>query len=341
MYHPRIKGSYYDMGRSYAAILYRHGFRVAAQPEEKLDFAAKSESEVRRVFPEILDEIRGFAEGCHASYSDMAAFMLTIGAFKPQPMCSSFAAFNGSDVIFGRNYDFFYSFKKYTESYLTAPQDAFISLGHSDVFIGREDGINEDGLAVAMTGLCDKAVKPGISFALAVRSVLDKCASVKEASESILDMHASANANFLLADDTGDMAVAEVSPDKVMIRRPENGENFIVCTNHFVLPEMQQYEDLERRKIENWDTIPRYLAISESIRKEGRKMSLEAAQRIMSDHTGYVCSHQDKIKLGTLWSITAGLKNLDVFRAEGNPCRTKYKEDQRLKREIHRKKRAN
>jgi predicted choloylglycine hydrolase len=171
--------------------------------------------------------------------------------------------------------------------------------------------------------------------------VLDKCASVKEASKSILDMHASANANFLLADDTGDMAVAEVSPDKVMIRRPENGENFIVCTNHFVLPEMQQYEDLERRKIENWDTIPRYLAISESIRKEGRKMSLEAAQRIMSDHTGYVCSHQDKIKLGTLWSITAGLKNLDVFRAEGNPCRTKYKEDQRLKREIHRKKRAN
>jgi hypothetical protein len=70
-------------------------------------------------------------------------------------------------------------------------------------------------------------------------------------------------------------------------------------------------------------------------------MSLEAAQRIMSDHTGYVCSHQDKIMLGTLWSITAGLKNLDVFRAEGNPCRTKYKEDQRLKREIHRKKRAN
>ena len=261
------------MGRSYAAILYRHGFRVAAQPEEKLDFAAKSESEVRRVFPEILDEIRGFAEGCHASYNDMAAFMLTIGAFKPQPMCSSFAAFNGSDVIFGRNYDFFYSFKKYTESYLTAPEDAFISLGHSDVFIGREDGINEDGLAVAMTGLCDKAVKPGVSFALAVRSVLDKCASVKEASESILGMHASANANFLLADDTGDMAVAEVSPDKVMVRRPEKGENFIVCTNHFVLPEMQQYEDLERRKIENWDTIPRYLAISENIRKEGRKMT--------------------------------------------------------------------
>jgi hypothetical protein len=101
---------------------------------------------------------------------------------------------------------------------------------------------------------------------------------------------------------------------------------------------MQQYEDLERRKAENWDTIPRYIAISEGIRKAGRKMNVEAAQRIMSDHTGYVCSHQNRIKLGTLWSITAGLKNLDVFRAEGNPCRTKYKEDPRLKEAAQKRK---
>jgi len=318
--------------------LYRHGFRVTAQSKEKLDFAVKSEPKVKRVFPEILDEIRGFAEGCHASYEDLAAFMLTIGAFKPQPMCSSFAAFNGSDVIFGRNYDFFYSFKKYTESYLIAPENAFINLGHSDVFIGREDGINENGLAIAMTGVSDRTVKPGVSFVLAVRSVLDKCANVRDASRSLLDMHASANANFLLADNAGDMAVAEVSPDKAVIREQEDDDDFIVCTNHFVLPEMQQYEDLERRKAENWDTIPRYIAISEGIRKAGRKMNVEAAQRIMSDHTGYVCSHQNRIKLGTLWSITAGLKNLDVFRAEGNPCRTKYKEDPRLKEAAQKRK---
>jgi predicted choloylglycine hydrolase len=325
------------MGHIYGTLLYKHGFRVTVQSKEKLDFAAESEPEVRRGFPEILDEIRGFAEGCRASNEDMAAFMLTIGAFKPQPMCSSFAAFNGSSTIFGRNYDFFYSFKKFTESYLTAPKGAFVSLGHSDVFIGREDGINENGLAIAMTGASDKIVKPGVSFVLAVRFVLDKCMNVKEASESLSGMHASANANFLLADSSGDMAVAEVSPDKVMIRKPENGENFVVCTNHFVLPEMQRYEDLERRRIENWDTIPRYTAISEGICKAGREMNLEAAKRIMSDHVGYVCSHQDKIKLGTLWSIVADLGNLDVFRAEGNPCRIKYKEDLRLKRIVYRK----
>jgi predicted choloylglycine hydrolase len=327
------------MGRKYGAVLYKHGFRVSAQQKEKLEFAAKSESEVKRVFPEILEEIRGFAEGCHASYDDMASFMMTIGAFRPQPMCSSFAAFNGSDTIFGRNYDFFYSFQKYTESCLTKPQGAFISLGDSDVFIGREDGINENGLAIAMTGVCEKKVKPGVSFVLAVRLVLDKCVNVKEAAKSLLDMHALANANFLLADKSGDMAVAEVSPDKVVIRKPKNDEKFIVCTNHFVLPEMQQYEDSERRNGKNWDTIPRYNAIYEGARNAGRKMNLEMAQKIMSDHTGYVCSHQSNINLGTLWSITASLKNLDVFRAEGNPCQTKYREDQRLRKAVQKQKR--
>jgi len=337
MHHPRIKGSYYGMGRNYGALLYKHGFRVQAQSNEKLGFAEKSEPELRRFFPEILDEIRGFAEGCHASYEDLSAFMLTIGAFKPQPMCSGFAASNGSDVIFGRNYDFFYSFKKYTESYLTAPQDAYLSLGHSDVFIGREDGINENGLAVAMTGVCGKSVKPGVNFILAVRQVLDKCADVREATRSLLNMRCSTTTNFLLADRTGQMAVAEVSPDKALIRKPEDAESFIVCTNHFVLPEMEQYEDLDCRNAENWDTIQRYQAISESILQAGRNMNVETAQHILSDHKGYVCSHQRNKKLGTLWSITANLTNFDVSRAEGNPCRTKYKEDRRLKSVIQKR----
>jgi hypothetical protein len=102
---------------------------------------------------------------------------------------------------------------------------------------------------------------------------------------------------------------------------------------------MQQYEDLERRNKENWDTILRYIAISEGIHEAGQKMNIKATQQIMADHTGYVCSHHNNMKLGTLWSITARLKNMDVFRAEGNPCRTRYREDPRLKRVVRKHKR--
>ncbi len=334
MYHPTIRGTYYDMGLKYGTVLYKHGFRVTEQPAEKLEFGKKSEKEVRRVFPEILEEIKGFAEGCHAQYEHLAAFMMGIGAFKAEPMCSAFAAASGSDVVIGRNYDFFYSFKKFTESYLTLPEGGYTSLGHSDVFIGREDGINEKGLAIAITGVHGKTEKPGVSFCLATRATLDKCANVQEAVRLLTDTRPTAAFNFLLADKEGGMAVVEASPDRTRVRKPEKDESFVFCTNHFVHPEMQEMENLEGRKASNWDTLPRYATMQNALKEHNGKTTVKHAQEILSNHTGYVCSHQEKIKLGTLWSIVATLKEPKILRAEGQPCRTRYKQDLRLNKAI-------
>lgn len=337
MFHPTVKGTYYEMGFRYGAILHKHGFRVSQQSAGKLDFGRKSEAEVKRVFPEILEEIRGFANACHASYEHLAGFMFSIGAFKPEPMCSVFATFNGSDVVFGRNYDFFYSFKKYAESYLTCPENGHRSLGHSDVFIGREDGVNEKGLAIGMTRVDSEGNKPGISFCLALRCVLDKCANVEEGVRTLSEAHLTSTFNFLLADKDANMAVVEASPEKVRIRRPENGDSFIVCTNHFVHPEMQDMEDQKARSGSIWDTLPRYKTIYNILKEHNGKIDLGMAKTTLSNHGGYVCSHQQRIKLGTIWSMISTLKVPEVFRAEGHPCRTKYKQDLRLSRAIQRR----
>jgi len=334
MFHPRVKGTYYEMGYKYGSILHKHGFRVSEQSTEKLDFGRESEKEVKRVFPEILEEIQGFADACHASYEHLSAFLLGIGAFKAEPMCSVFATFNGNDIVFGRNYDFYYSFKKYTESYLTIPEDGYASLGHTDIFIGREDGVNEKGLAIGMTGVEGKTIKPGISFCLALRYVLDKCANVEESIKILSKVHLSNASNFLLADKEGNMAVVEASPERVKARRPENGVNFMVCTNHFIHPEMQEMENLHERDGCNWDTLPRYKTICEAIKRKNGKINLDNVQKILSNHSGYVCSHQQKIKLGTIWAVIATLKQLQIFRAEGHPCKAKFRQDLRLNKTL-------
>lgn len=331
MFHPRVKGSYYEMGYKYGSILYEQGFTVPEQTSEKLDFGRKSEKEVRRFFPEILEQIKGFADACHTSYENLVAFILTIGAFKAEPMCSAFATFNGSDVVFGRNYDFYYRFKEYTGSYLTCPKEGYSSVGHSDIFVGRDDGVNEKGLAIAITGIEEKIVKPGINFILAVRYVLDKCASVKEGVKTLSDAHFSTTNNYLLADKGGNMAVVEASPDRVRVRRPEEGDSFIVCTNHFLHPEMLE---MEKQKERCWDSMPRYTTIYNALKQQDGKIDVKTAQKILSNHTGYVCSHQKNIKLGTLWSIIANLNKLQILRAEGHPCRAKYEPDTRLNKAI-------
>jgi len=337
LFHPRVRGTYYEMGHRYGAILYKHGFRVKGQRTEILEFGRKCEREVKRFFPEILQEIQEFADACHASYEDLAYFILNVGALENEPMCSVFAAYNGSDVVFGRNYDFYYSFKKFVESYLTCPKDGYWSIGHSDIFVGREDGINEKGLATAITGVAPKKpVKPGINFPLATRLVLDKCATVKEAAKALSNAHFTRTDNYLLADREGNMAVVEASQEKVRVCKPQEGEPFIACTDHFLHPEMLEMESQNERC---WDSMPRYTTIYNALKQQNGKIDIKTAQKILSNHSGYVCSHQRNIKLGTLWSIIATLKKPQILRAEGHPCRAKYKPDNRLNKVIRKRQR--
>jgi len=58
------------------------------------------------------------------------------------------------------------------------------------------------------------------------------------------------------------------------------------------------------------------------------------AKRILSNHDGRVCSHLDYIKLETLWSQIIDLNRPTVLRAEGQPCKTKYRPDKRLQSSI-------
>ncbi len=334
MIHRVAKGSYYEMGVRHGAVLHKHGFRVPLQTEEKLEFGRQSEPEVKRVFPEILEEIRGFADACKIQYEQFAAFMFGIGVFKPEPNCSVFAVAGESDVVFGRNYDFFYSFKGDTESTLTLPDNGYFSVGQSDIFIGKEDGINEKGLAIGMTGVESSVVKPGVNFCLILRCILDKCSTTKEGIRILSNARMATTNNYLLADREGDLAVVEASPAKTRVRVPEDDKKFVVCTNHFVHPDMQEIENLEERQKLNWDTLPRYAQISKTIVRIGRSFDLKAVQKTLSDHTGYVCSHQHNIKLGTLWSIAATLGQPTILRAEGHPCRAKFKPDIRLQKAV-------
>jgi len=326
MYHPRVHGTYYEMGAKYGTALRKHGFKLHQVDEKTADLGMKCEEEVRKSFPEILDEMRGFAAGIQEPYERVAAFILTVGFGKPVG-CSAFATADESRIIFGRNYDFFYRFAKYSESYLTRPKGAYASLGNTDVFLGREDGLNEKGLGISIHFVSAQLGSPGINFPVAVRYVLDKCASADEAVSFLTHIKLLTANNYLVADRKGEMAVIEACPQRTQVRRPEDGEKFIVATNHFVQAEMKQFEDLEKR---DPDSEIRYEAILRSLREVRGRVTDSVAKRILSNHEGRVCSHLEYIKLGTLWSQIADLQKLTVMRAEGQPCKTKYRPDKRL-----------
>jgi hypothetical protein len=59
LYHPRLSGTYYEMGFKYGNILKRVGYKPPRLPEEKKKFAKECEKEVKRVFPENSKSFKG------------------------------------------------------------------------------------------------------------------------------------------------------------------------------------------------------------------------------------------------------------------------------------------
>jgi len=324
-----LSGSYYEMGISYSRVLRlrRAGFTLPHFSEKSLKLAKECREIVEGFFPEVLDEIRGVAEASNLNYDTLSVMLLTHPQTQSAQNCSIFAAKQGDQVWLGRNYDMYYWLAEYVESYFTAPLGGYRSLGQTDFFVGREDGVNEKGLGVAMSGITSY-FQPGVAFWIAIRYILDKCATVKEGVKFLTEAPPHSTITVLLADTTGNMAVVETSPMRTEVRWPE--ADFSVSTNHFNHPEMQSIKLSEPP-----DSRARYNAIAEAL---SSRSSLDESllQRVLSDHRGLVCSHRDDIGLGTLWSTVTHLNTLRLWRAEGHPCTNPYREDNRLRDDIRR-----
>jgi len=207
------------------------------------------------------------------------------------------------------------------------PNDAYWSIGNSTIFIGKEDGLNETGLAIAMSSVRLIAFEPEINWFISIRAVLDKCSNVAEAVKFLSNVKFSTGNSYLLVDESGDMAVVEASPQKVRVRKAE--QDFLTATNYFMRPEMMGMENVKERPP---TSVKRYKRITEIISANKGKVDIELAKKILSDHKGCVCSHVKAIKLGTLWFFMVFPASKRVFVALGHPCKAHYREDERLKK---------
>lgn len=74
MYHPRLKGSHYEMGKHYGDLLYKTGENLSSviklNEEQKL-FGERCLPLYEDYLKDIMDEVKGFADGLHQKYEDV------------------------------------------------------------------------------------------------------------------------------------------------------------------------------------------------------------------------------------------------------------------------------
>lgn len=341
MYHLRLKGTHYEMGQKRGSIFKKCGITFPLHLDKyQLAHGTKSETILRSFFPEVCEEVKGVTDALGISYIEFISWMLCMGCCMynlesniPVEVrgCTAFAVTDGINILYGRNNDLPPFLKAGSKSEIYKPSTGYSFNLTTSSFINGEEGINEKHLAVAMTFVLTKLsdIKPGFNSCFIVRYLLERSASTKEAIELLMNLPVSSNCNIILCDSTGEMVVVECSKDEKRIRKPieKNNLRFICTVNNFTSNEMQKYDYSDGNE---YDSKLRYQNVINAFSNYSGTDLIDYSERLLKGEFGFMCDYPKNINFDTVWSSVFNLQTLEMFRAEGNPKKTKYIFDDRL-----------
>lgn len=334
MYHSRFTGTHFEAGYKWGknifekkgSITEQHTFKIT---KERKEFAKKCISIYKKFYPEILEEIKGIAEGQKILYEDLYTFLLSMYCFEFDNKCTCFAVRKDKKIIFGRNSDFIIELEHLYDSCYYKIKNSYSFIGNTTAFTEIEDGINEYGLSAGLTFVYPKIRKPGLNSGFLIRYILEKCKTVKEAIMKLKKIPIASAQVITLADKAGNMVVVECNPKKIKIIYPEKNKNFVVSTNNFYSLEMKEFRN--PKELDDWQSDERYKTVYIALLENENNCSFEFVKDLLSGKYGFICQYNRKKGADTVWSSIYILDENKIYRAEGNPLRKEYKEDRRLK----------
>lgn len=329
MFHPRFKGNHYDIGLKLGKTLKKAKVdfdHIIELDEFQREHGRKSQAVLAKVFPQVCDEIQGITDGLDYSYEKFASWLLCMGCCYEPSGCTTFCFNHNNTTFYGRNNDLPPFLKKTSKSILYKPEEGYSFIGNTSSMVNLEEGLNQKGLAVAMEFVVPKKIAVGINSVFLVRYLIERCASTKEAIAALQSLPIASNCQIILADKTGDMAVAECAPDKSFVRKPAADESFVVASNHFSSDEMKEYN------ANNWNIYSsdkRYRTAYNALKHIDSVDGVEHAKSILTGKHGFMCQYEKTLNFETIWSSVFDITNNKIYRAEGNPSKTQYIEDKR------------
>ena len=342
MYHLRLKGAHYEMGMKRGKIFNRGRITFPLQLDDfQLEHGKQSEEILRKFFPEVCEEIRGVSDIVGADYMHFVSWMLCMGCCMynlennfPVEIrgCTAFAYSKNDRLIYGRNNDLPPYLRDGCKSEIYAPENGNRFQITTSSFINGEEGINEHGLAAAMTFVMTdlKKIKAGFNSCFIVRYLLEKADNTEQAVSFLMNLPIASNCNILLADISGNMVVVECTPAIKKIREAEIfHRDKIVCTvNSFISDEMKPYDDANGN---DYDSHKRYKVVMDSF-SSGliRDDYIETTRQLLKGNYGFMCQYDNEPDFETVWSSIFDLENLTIYRAEGDPRKKKFVIDNRL-----------
>lgn len=333
MYHARFKGTHYEIGLKWGSRLFKHGkfildnvpFQIS---QERLDFAGQCRPLYEKWYPQVLEEIKGAAEGQKAELDQLEAVLFSMYCIMPQNKCSCFAFRDETHIVLARNSDFLPELEAYNLNCIYKFNNGYYSFqGNTTAFIEMEDGINEHGLAIGLTSVYPKQLGYGLNAGMLLRYGLERCRSVDDFIESLRQLPIASSQTFTAVDRTGAAAVIECSADKEEVCYADEEKRFVSAVNVFHLDGMRTYRIEE---LDDWNAEERYETIETAFSRDRIKEAVPFAMDVLSGKYGFICQYDKKTGKDTVWSVIYDVGHKKIYRCEANPSRKKYAEDSRF-----------
>lgn len=243
MYHSRWRNSHKEAGYKYGVMLYKHGKTIALDTlltKEKIQYGSDVFDIYEKHVPEIIEEIKGFAEGLRQDFDKVFAFLTSMYVFTYDNYCSCIGFSNKTGIYLARNSDFDKSIEKLTDSAFYKLDKGYSFIGNTTAMIQMEDGMNEKGLACGLTFVYPTVRGLGFNAGFLVRYILGKCESVDQARKFLEEVEIGSSQNIIVADSSGKILLAELNSENKYFE--EISEGALYRTNHFVSDGMLQYK---------------------------------------------------------------------------------------------------
>lgn len=341
MYYLKLEGSHYQMGVKRGKEFRANGITFPLHLDEfQLEHGRKSEQILKDFFPEVCEEIQGVSDTIGVSYSPFASWLLCMGCCMynlkeniPVEIrgCTAFAYHMGEEIIYGRNNDLPPYLKDGSKSEIYAPLNGNRFHITTSSFINGEEGMNEHGLAVAMTFVMTnpQKIRPGFNSCFIVRYLLEKADCTKKAISLLMKLPVASNCNILIADKKGELFVVECTPNEKRIREALNlDKGKIVCAVNSFTSDKKKRHDAAGK--EDYRSVERYRTVVESFRTKIDGNLIEKTQQLLRGDYGFLCQYDDIPDFETVWSSVFDLRNRMIYQTEGDPRTKKFIEDSRL-----------
>lgn len=322
MYHVRYKGTHYEAGFHWGSLLREHQNIILDNipfeiTDDRIEYAMSCIPIYNEFYPEILDEIRGLAEGQNCDQRVLQTVLFSMYAMPPTQHCSCFAMKTRDGVLLGRNSDFLTALEKLNMNVIYNLTDStYAFTGNTTAFVEIEDGINEHGLAIGLTSVFPIDVKPGFNAGLLLRYILEKCKTVTEAVSKLENLPIASAQTFTLSDANEEIAVIECNSNGVSVNTG-NAAGFVCATNRFHVSNMVQYN---QSNIDDWFAEERYQTMYASLSNPENQRDLVLHNRysrgvmVLSANT---TARAERIQYGQLFTIQSTRKYIGVKRTQG------------------------